>query len=128
MINMQVDYFTFIANGEFGQFKFGTFWNEVIKVLGVPPLYEPAGEETAALARYGDLEFAILDERIVTVSLDINYSKIELPTNIIVKNFEKPQLEIVKVQDILEVHNVTWERIEFLCDDWIDYYLSLIHI
>lgn len=65
---MQVDYFAFIATGEFGLFKFGTPWNEVINVLGVPPLYEPPGEGTAVLARYGDLEFAILEEESEAVS------------------------------------------------------------
>jgi len=119
---MQVDYFTFIAKGEFGMFKFGTPWNEVIKILGVPPLYEPPDEDIAALARYGDIEFAILDEGVATVSLQVNHSEIKLPENIIIKNFQTAQLEISEVQDILENYGITWERVELLCDDWIDYY------
>jgi hypothetical protein len=119
---MEVDYFAFIAKGEFGMFKFGTPWNQVINVLGVPPLYEPPGEGTAALARYGTLEFAILDEQVVTVSLQLNQSEIELPANVSMINFADAQLEIAKVKDILKMYDITWERVELLCDDWIDYY------
>ncbi|BAZ29536.1 hypothetical protein NIES4074_19830 [Cylindrospermum sp. NIES-4074] len=119
---MQVDYFTFIAKGEFGTFKFGTPWNEVINVLGVPPLYEPQGEGTAALARYGDMEFAILNERVATVSLQVDQAGIEIPANVIIINFNKAQLEIIEVQNILKMYGITWERVELLCDDWIDYY------
>lgn len=119
---MQVDYFTFIATGEFGLFKLGTPWNEVINVLGVPQLYEPPGEGTAALARYGDLEFAILDEQVVTISLQVDQSEIELPANTIVINFKKAQLDTAEVQNILKMYGITWERVEILCDDWIDYY------
>jgi len=119
---MEVDYFAFIAKGEFGLFKFGTPWNKVINVLGVPTLYEPPGEGTAALARYGDLEFAILDEQVVTVSLQVNQSGIELPANAIMINFEDAQLKIAEVQNILKMYGIIWERVELLCDDWIDYY------
>jgi len=121
---MEVDYFAFIAKGEFGMFKFGTPWNQVINVLGVPPLYAPPGAGTAALARYGTLEFAILDEQVVTVSLQLNQSEIELPANVSMINFAEAQLEIAKVEDILKMYDITWERVELLCDDWIDYYRS----
>ncbi|HAG81724.1 MAG TPA: hypothetical protein DCL61_11280 [Cyanobacteria bacterium UBA12227] len=121
-MTIEVDYFVFIAKGEFGLFKFGTSWNQVINVLGVPPLYEPPGEGTAALARYGDLEFAIVDERVVTISLQVDQSGIELPANVSVINFESAQLETAKVKDILRMYDITWERVELLCDDWIDYY------
>lgn len=120
--SFKFNYFTFITNGEFGLFKFGTPWNEVINILGFPPLYEPSGEGTAALARYGDLEFAILDERVVTISLQVDRSEIELPANLMVINFDKTQLDIAEVQDILKMYGITWERVELLCDDWIDYY------
>lgn len=119
---MQVDYFAFIAKGEFGTFKFGTPWNEVINTLGVPPLCESQGEGTAALARYGYLEFAILNERVITVLLQVDQSRIEIPVNVIIINFEKAQLEITEVQSILKMYGITWERVELLCDDWIDYY------
>ena len=85
----KVDYFTFITKGKFGTFQFGTPWNEVINILGFPPLYKPPGEGTAALARYGDLEFAILDQRVITISLQVDQSEIELPANLMVINFEK---------------------------------------
>ena len=102
--------------------QFGTPWNEVINILGFPPLYQPPSEGTAALARYGDLEFAILDERVVTISLQVDQSEIELPANLMVIHFEKAQLDIAEVQNILKIYGITWERVELLCDDWIDYY------
>lgn len=120
--SFKFDYFTFITKGELGTFKFGTPWNEVMKILGFPPLYEPPGEGTVALARYGDLELAILDEQVVTISLQVDRSEIELPGNLMVINFDKTQLDIAEVQNILKIDGITWERVELLCDDWIDYY------
>ncbi len=92
-----VNYCDFIARGEFGTFKFGTPWNEIINVLGIPPLYEPPGKGTPALARYGDLEFSILEERVTTISLQVDQSEIRLPANMRVINFEDTQLDISKV-------------------------------
>lgn len=120
---MNVDYYEFIAKGEFGDFKFGTPWSTVISLLGDPPLYRPPGKGTDELARYDDIEFAINnDKKIALVSLRLDGDQIKIPNEINIEHFETPILNQQQVFEILEAHNVSWERMELMCDEWIDYY------
>ena len=122
-IKMNIDYYLFIAKGEFGEFKFGEAWNKVINLLGDPPLYAPPGNETNARARYDDLEFAINhDNKIALVSLQLDGDDIKIPKGLTIEHFETPILNISQVEEIIRKHDVTWERMELMCDDWIDYF------
>ena len=122
---MEVDYYDFIIKGEFGNFKFGTPWSDVITLLGDPPLHAPADEFTSQIARYGDLELIISDEKkILVISIQLDRDYIEIPKNLMLKNFETPALELEFVFELLKKNNISWKRMEVMCDDRIDYYFT----
>lgn len=121
---MEVDYFTFIAKGEFGMLKLGTPWEQVIHILGVPPLYEPPGQSTPAIARYGILEFIIVNEQVSSISLQVDEPEIELPVQVKMINFGAIQIEAQEVKNLLQDYKITWKRFELFCDEWTDYYLT----
>ena len=119
---MKVDYYEFIAKGEFGNFKFGIPNSKVIEVLGNAPLYKPQDELWSAIARYDCVEFIIDNNKVIVISLQLDGDYIKIPKLLKIENFETPILNIPQVEEIIKKHDVTWERLELMCDEWIDYY------
>ena len=121
---MEVDYYDFIIKGEFGNFKFGTPWSDVITLLGDPPLYAPPKLGNKAIAQYGGLQFNIEEEKVTDISLRLDRDFSELPKEITFKNFDYPEIQKNEVLRLLKEHDITWKRIKFMCSDWIDYLIS----
>ena len=118
---MQVDFHEFISAGRFGTLRFGSPWQEAQTLLGTPPLFEPESNSSPALARYGDVELAIHDGTLVTISLNIE-SDADVPAAVTLTNFEDPGLYLDELQTILAARGVSLKRLDELCDDWFDYY------
>jgi hypothetical protein len=114
MINIR----EFIVAGRLGSIDENSNCYQIIQNFGEPDILEPARKSYPTMIVYGDIEFFLRHDRLITITLSLKNLKPNLPnTMTFKKSLKQEEKTILAIEKLLEQQELTWHKDKITSDE-----------
>jgi hypothetical protein len=121
----KIDLKSFLIYGNFGSLKGLESREMILNFLGTTDIHTPSRKSYPEYLIYGDFEFRLRSNKLITIILDLSKEKIQFPDHIIIDNYHILNgCDFYYICDLLKENNVLWNKDSIMSDEVQDNYIS----
>jgi hypothetical protein len=121
----QIDIKSFLINGNFGLLKGLESREMILSFFGTPDIHTPSRKSYPEYLIYGDIEFRLRSNKLITIILDLGKEKIQFPDHIIFDNYHiLNDCDFYYISDLLKENKVLWKKDSIMSDEDQENYIS----
>jgi hypothetical protein len=121
----RIDINSFLIIGNFGLFKGLESREMILNFFGPPDIYTPSRKSYPEYLIYGDIEFRLRSNKLITIILNLGKEKIQFSSHITFDNYHiLNNCDFYYICDLLKENKVLWKKDSIMSDEAQENYIS----